>query len=82
MMSTNSGLIVCEGKKKNNKYQNERCTNYIIHYTFIVTNFIEEIWTITMLCVLTEEKTDDWIVECVDYPQVENQSLCAEVNSY
>ena len=28
------------------------------------------------------KKTDDWIVECVNYPHVEIQSLCTEVNSY
>ena len=52
-MSTNSGLIVCEGKKMNNKYQKERCTNSSIHNPFLVTNCIEEMWTITMLGVLT-----------------------------
>ena len=74
--------MFCEGKKMNNKYQKEIYTNSSIHNPFIVTNCIEEMWTITMLCALTEEQMDDWIVECVDYPQVENQSLCAEVNSY
>ena len=81
-MSTNAGLIVCEGKKMNNKYQQEIYTNSSIHNPFLVTNFIAEMWKITMLCALTEEQMDDWIVECVDYPQAENQSLCAEVNSY
>ena len=41
MMSTNSGLMVCEGKKMNNKYQKERCTNSSIHNPFLVTNCIE-----------------------------------------
>ena len=54
MMSTNSGLMVCENKKMNNKYQKEIYTNSSIHNPFIVTNFIEEMWTITMLCTLTE----------------------------
>ena len=54
MMSTNSGLIICEGKKMNNKYQKERCTNSSIHNPFLVTNFIEELWKITMICALTE----------------------------
>ena len=54
MMSTNSGLVVCEGKKMNNKYQKEIYTNSSIHNPFIVTNFIEEMWTITMLCALKE----------------------------
>ena len=53
-MSTNSGLIVCEGKKMNNKYQKERCKNSSIHNPFIVTNCIEEMWTITILFVLTK----------------------------
>ena len=55
MISTNSGLIVCEGKKMNNKYQKERCKNASIHNPFLVTNCIKEMWTITMLCVLTKE---------------------------
>ena len=52
-MSTNYGLVVREGTKINNKYQKERCTNSSIHNPFIVTNCIEEMRKITILCVLT-----------------------------
>ena len=62
MMCTNYVLVVREGKKINNKYQKERFTNSSIHNPFIVNNFIEEMWTITMLCALTVEYIDDWIV--------------------
>ena len=40
-MSTKSGLVICEGKNMNDKYQKERCTNYSQHNPFLVTNCIE-----------------------------------------
>ena len=53
MMSTKYGLVVREGKKMINKYQKEICTNSSIHNPFFITNCIEEMWTTTMIFVLT-----------------------------
>ena len=44
--------MVCEGKNIYNKYQKERCTNSSIHSPLFVTNCIEEMWKITIVCVL------------------------------
>ena len=38
LMSIESWLLVSEGKKMNNKYQKERCTNSSLHNPFRVTN--------------------------------------------
>ena len=81
-MFTKYGIVFCEGKKINNKYQKEICTHSSKYNPFIVTNFIDEVGKTIILCVLTVKFTDYWIVECVDHPQVENQSICTEVNSY
>ena len=43
---------------------------------FLVTNFKEELWIITMIYVMMTGETDDWIGECMDPSQVGNQSLC------
>ena len=51
-MSTNSGIMVCEGKKMNKKDEKEICTNSSKHNPFFITNCTEEMWTTTMLCVL------------------------------
>ena len=50
-MSTHYGLVVCEGKNMNNKYQKERCRNSSIHIPFFITDCIEEMWTTTHLFV-------------------------------
>ena len=50
-----------------------------MHYALLVSNCIYDMWKIKVTCVLMT-KIVSWIGECVDYPQVENQSLCTEVN--
>ena len=55
MMSKKSRIMVCEGKNIYNKYQKERCTNSSIHSPLIVTTCIEEMWTKTIVCVLTKK---------------------------
>ena len=52
MMSTKYGIMVCEGKKINNKYQKERCTNSSMHNPFLVINCIEEICKTIIICFL------------------------------
>ena len=54
-MSKKYGLVVSEGKKMNNKDQKEICTNFSMHNPLLVTNYIEEMWKITMICVLAEK---------------------------
>ena len=54
-MSTKSELVVRECKKMNIKYQKERCTNSSVYNPFLVTNCIEEMLKITILCFLTEK---------------------------
>ena len=51
-MSTKSGIVFCEDKKMNKKYQKEICTHSSKYNPFIVTNCTEDMWTTTILCVL------------------------------
>ena len=53
-MSTKTGLVVREGK---NGEQISKGNMYKFQYTkrFFINNCIEDMWTTTMICVLTEK---------------------------